>query len=139
MENGWHQTDIRVRYKDTDRMGVVYYGNYLTFFEVGRAELMRELGFPYSRMETLGYSLVVIEAAAKYHGNVGYDSLVTVQTAISQLKKATIRFDYKVVSEDEKLLVSGHTLHACVLPNQKPIRIPNEIKNIIETKVLISQ
>lgn len=135
MENGWHRTSIRVRYKDTDRMGVVYYGNYLTFFEVGRAELMRELGFPYSRMEALGYSLVVVEAAAKYHGNVGYDSLVTVQTAVTQLKKATIRFNYKVVSEDEKLLVSGHTLHACVQPNQKPTRIPDEIKRIVEKMV----
>ena len=112
MDSGWHQTEIRVRYKDTDRMGVVYYGNYLTFFEVGRAEFMRQLGFPYSRMETLGYSLVVIETAVKYHSNVGYDSLVTVQTTISQLKKATIRFEYKVISEDEKLIVSGHTLHA---------------------------
>lgn len=135
MENGWHRTSIRVRYKDTDRMGVVYYGNYLTFFEVGRAELMRELGFPYSRMEALGYSLVVVEAAAKYHGNVGYDSLVTVQTAVTQLKKVTIRFNYKVVSEDEKLLVSGHTLHACVQPNQKPTRIPDEIKRIVEKMV----
>lgn len=138
MDSGWHQTEIRVRYKDTDRMGVVYYGNYLTFFEVGRAEFMRQLGFPYSRMETLGYSLVVIETAVKYHSNVGYDSLVTVQTTISQLKKATIRFEYKVISEDEKLIVSGHTLHACILPNQKPTRIPNEIKEIIEAKALIS-
>ena len=96
---------------------------------------MRELGFPYSRMEALGYSLVVVEAAAKYHGNVGYDSLVTVQTAVTQLKKATIRFNYKVVSEDEKLLVSGHTLHACVQPNQKPTRIPDEIKRIVEKMV----
>ena len=51
-ENGWHQTKIRVRYKDTDCMGVVYYGNYLTYFEVGRAELMRKLGFPYSNLES---------------------------------------------------------------------------------------
>jgi acyl-CoA thioester hydrolase len=116
-------------------MGVVYYGNYLTFFEVGRAELMRELGFPYSRMEALGYSLVVVEAAARYHGNVGYDSLVTVQTAVTQLKRATIRFDYKVVSQDDGLLVTGHTLHACVRSNQKPIRIPDEIKGVIEKNV----
>lgn len=116
-------------------MGVVYYGNYLTFFEVGRAELMRELGFPYSRMEALGHSLVVVEAAAKYHANVGYDSLVTVLTAVTQLKRATIRFDYKVISEDERLLVSGYTLHACIQPNQKPSRIPEEIKRIIERKI----
>jgi len=61
-ENDWHETKIRVRYKDTDRMGVVYYGNYLTYFEIGRAELMRDLGFPYSAFESDGYSLVVTEA-----------------------------------------------------------------------------
>jgi acyl-CoA thioester hydrolase len=87
-------------------------------------------------MEALGYSLVVVEAAAKYHSNVGYDSLVTVQTAITRLKRATIRFEYKVVSQDEILLVSGHTLHACVRSNQKPIRIPEEIKRVIEKNVL---
>jgi acyl-CoA thioester hydrolase len=138
VENGWHKTKIRVRYKDTDRMGVVYYGNYLTFFEVGRAELMRTLGFPYSRMETAGYNLVVIEAAAKYHGNVGYDSLVTVHTAITELKRATVRFEYRIMSEEDDLLVSGHTVHACLKPNQKPTRIPYEIKNIMETNVITS-
>ncbi len=138
MDNGWHKTEIRVRYKDTDRMGVVYYGNYLTFFEVGRAELMRTLGFPYSKMETAGYNLVVVEAAAKYHGNVGYDSLVTVHTAITKLKRTTVRFDYKVMSEEDHLLVSGYTVHACLHANQKPTRIPNEIKNIIEMNVIIS-
>ena len=63
--NEWHETQIRIRYKDTDRMGVVYYGNYLTFFEVGRAELMRDLGFSYARAEKDGYSLMVTEANVK--------------------------------------------------------------------------
>ena len=134
-ENNWHETNIRVRYKDTDRMGVVYYGNYLTFFEVGRAELMRDLGFPYSAFEGDGYSLVVTEAQAKYHANVGYDSLVTVKTKISDVRPVRVRFDYEVVDEHCKLLVSGHTVHACVNSNSKPMGIPFELKRIMEQKL----
>ena len=134
-ENNWHETNIRVRYKDTDRMGVVYYGNYLTFFEVGRAELMRDLGFPYSAFEGDGYSLVVTEAKAKYHANVGYDSLVTVKTKISDVRPVRVRFDYEVVDEHCHLLVSGHTVHACVNSNSKPMRIPLELRRIMEQKL----
>ncbi|MFC1863977.1 acyl-CoA thioesterase [Thermodesulfobacteriota bacterium] len=135
-ENGWHSTTTRVRYKDTDRMGVVYYGNYLTFFEVGRAELMREIGFPYSELETKGYNLVVTETAAKYHGNTGYDSLVTIKTAITKLKNVRVRFDYKVMSAEDKLLVSGHTVHGCLNSNLKPSKFPDDIKRIMEKNVL---
>ncbi|MGD2125457.1 MAG: thioesterase family protein [Desulfobacteraceae bacterium] len=137
-EGGWHETKIRVRYKDTDRLGVVYYGNYLTYFEIGRAEFMRELGFPYSKVETDGYSLVVIEAAAKYHDNVGYDELVTVKTAITELRPVRIRFDYRVVSDRGNLLVSGHTVHACTNSNGKPTRIPPGLRRIIEEKLQFS-
>jgi acyl-CoA thioester hydrolase len=125
----WHETKIRVRYKDTDRMGVIYYGNYLTYFEVGRAELMRSLGYPYSRVEKEGYSLVVVEATARYHFNVGYDSVLTVKTAIAEVKGASVRFDYKVVDGGETLLVDGYTLHACLdSASQKLTRLPVEVK-----------
>lgn len=135
-ENGWHNTDIRVRYKDTDRMGVVYYGNYLTYFEVGRSEYMRELGFPYSQMEGKGYTLVVTEANAKYHRNVGYDSLLTVKTAITEVKRVRVRFDYEILSSDNTLLVTGHTVHACLNPDLKPIRIPEELIKRMEERLL---
>ena len=130
--DGWHETRIRVRYKDTDRLGVVYYGNYLTFFEVGRAELMRSLGMPYSKLETEGLSLVVTEAAAKYHGNVGYDALITVKTAVSEARGARVRFEYRVWSEEGSLLVTGYTVHACINPSKKPCRIPSELKALLE-------
>ena len=78
-------------------MGVVYYGNYLEFFEVGRAELMRDLGYPYSRVEKEGHNLVVAEAAAKYHANVGYDALISIKTTIGEVKGASVRFDYRVL------------------------------------------
>ena len=131
-ENDWHETKIRVRYKDTDRMGVVYYGNYLTYFEIGRAELMRDLGFPYSAFESDGYSLVVTEANAKYHSNVGYDTLVTVRTKISDLRLVRVSFKYEIVDEQYGLLVSGYTVHACINSNSKPMRIPLELREIME-------
>jgi len=130
-DSNWHRARIRVRYKDTDRMGVVYYGNYLTFFEVGRAELMRDLGFPYAEIEADGYILVVTEASAKYHANVGYDSEVTVKTKIAKVRNASIRFNYEVVDEEDKLLVSGHTVHACLNSDLKPVRIPPDLKGVI--------
>ena len=132
--DGWHKTNIRVRYKDTDRLGVVYYGNYLTFFEVGRAELMRDLGYPYSRLEAEGFTLVVAEASAKYHGNVGYDALVTVKTTITDLRGARMRFDYQVLSEDGNLLVTGHTVHGCINSNKKLSRIPPGLKAMVDKK-----
>ncbi|MBW1997147.1 MAG: acyl-CoA thioesterase [Deltaproteobacteria bacterium] len=131
---GWHETKIRVRYKDTDRMGVVYYGNYLTYFEVGRTEYMRQLGLPYSYLEGQGYSLVVIEAAAKYHANVGYDSMVTVCTRIADVDGVRVRFQYRVLDEQGKLLVSGHTVHACINENMKPVRLPPQLKQIIQER-----
>ncbi|MFH1487526.1 MAG: thioesterase family protein [Pseudomonadota bacterium] len=127
----WRKTAIRVRYKDTDRMGVVYYGNYLTFFEVGRAEFMRELGFSYSELEKKGYILVVTEAAAKYHGNVGYDALITVMTKIGGSTKVRVRFEYRILDEQGRLLVSGHTAHACLDGNQKIARLPEELAAVL--------
>lgn len=134
-DSNWHRARIRVRYKDTDRMGVVYYGNYLTFFEVGRAELMRDLGFPYAEIEADGYILVVTEASAKYHANVGYDSEVTVKTKIAKVRNASIRFNYEVVDEEDKLLVSGHTVHACLNSDLKPVRIPPDLKGVINRNI----
>jgi acyl-CoA thioester hydrolase len=128
----WHSTDIRVRYKDTDRMGVVYYGNYLTYFEIGRAEYMRYLGFPYSEMEYKGYNLVVVEASAKYHSNVGYDSLLTIKTAITSLTRVKIRFNYELITQADEPVVSGHTLHACINSDKRPSRIPESMANAIK-------
>jgi len=135
LEDGWHETTIRVRYKDTDQLGVVYHGNYLTFFEIGRAEFMRDLGLPYSRLEAEGYSLVVTEASVKYHSNVGYDALLTVKTRIGEQRGARVRFDYEVRSEDKKLLVTGHTVHGCINSAKKPVRIPEEMRTLVERRL----
>ena len=130
--NGWHTTQTRIRYKDTDRMGVVYYGNYLTFFEVGRAEYMRAIGYPYAELESKGSALAVIEASAKYHANVGYDELITVKTSVADVGKVRLRFNYEIFSEDKTLLVTGFTIHACINGDRKPSRIPDLLVNAVK-------
>jgi acyl-CoA thioester hydrolase len=107
----------------------------LTFFEIGRAEFMRDLGLPYSKIEADGYSLVVTEAAAKYHDNVGYDEVVTVRTKVSDLRRVRIRFDYEVVNDGRHLLVSGHTVHACMDSSKKLTRIPPDVREVVEKKL----
>lgn len=134
IENGWHTTQTRVRYKDTDRMGVVYYGNYLTFFEIGRAEYMRALGYPYAELEGKGSVLAVIEASAKYHANVGYDELITVKTSVADIGRVKLRFDYEIYSDDNTLLVTGYTVHACVNIDRKPSRIPKALADAVKAQ-----
>jgi acyl-CoA thioester hydrolase len=127
-----HETKIRIRYKDTDRMGVVYYGNYFTFFEVGRTELMRYLGIPNSALEARGYTLPVVDAAATYRGNVGYDEIITVRTTILRATRVRICFDYEVLDKSGRLLVTGHTVHACLDASMKPARVPEDVRSAID-------
>lgn len=133
-EQGRHETRIRVRYKDTDRMGVVYYGNYFTFFEVARTEFLRDRGYPYADVEADGYTLVVIEASAKYHASARYDVLVSVKTSFKILKNVRVRFDYQVFDEEGRLLVTGHTVHACMNSDHKPTKVPSRLREIAQSQ-----
>jgi acyl-CoA thioester hydrolase len=81
---------IRIAYADTDQMGVVYYGNYLTFFERGRTELLREIGLEYTKIEERGYYLPVIYAECKYVSSAKYDDLITVETSLTDITAASI-------------------------------------------------
>ena len=126
-----HETVARILYKDTDRMGVVYYGNYLTFFEMGRTELMRHIGLANSALEARGYILPVVEAAVAYKGNVGYDEIITIETTISKATRVRVRFDYRVLDEGGRLLVTGHTVHACLNSSLKPARLPDDLLAVI--------
>ena len=96
---------------------------------------MRELGLPYSQMESEGFSLAVIEAVAKYHANVGYDAEVTVKTMLSAPGKARVRFDYRVLDEEGRLLVDGHTIHACIGEQMRPTRLPPHLMKVVQDNV----
>lgn len=123
-----HRHSFRPIYGDTDMMGVVYYGNYLRFFEAGRTEFMRAAGLPYGEVERKGFILPVVEAKIRYRAPAKYDELLTLEVTIERMRLGTVRFVYRLVrDEDSALICTGHTLHACVGPNGKVCRIPADV------------
>jgi acyl-CoA thioester hydrolase len=104
-------TNIRVRYADTDKMGFVYNGKYLEYFEVGRAELMRSYGLPYLTFEKAGYFLPLIEAHVNYHSPAHYDDLIQVQAIYIPEISPKVKFNYNVFV-NETLVADGYTLHS---------------------------
>ncbi len=103
---------FRVRYAETDKMGVVYNSNYLIWFEIGRVELMRDLGYSYHELEADGYMLPVAQASCRFKDSAGYDDEILIRTRIVRLRRSLIQFDYEVYrAEDLKLLATGTTTH----------------------------
>ena len=108
------KTEIRVIYGDTDQMGVVYYGNYLRFFEAARNDFLREKGVRWRDVEsTHSIYLPVVEAKVNYKRPAFYDDMLVVETRLAELGRASLRFEYRVL-RDADLLATGHTVHACV-------------------------
>jgi acyl-CoA thioester hydrolase len=122
---------IRVRYADTDRMGVVYYGNYATYFEVGRSEFMRNKGFPYRELEEKGYCLVVAGMEIKYHNSAVYDDLLSVCTSISDVQSRGVTFNYTVL-RDGTTIVVGKTRHICVTSDRRTTRLPPFLTEVLK-------
>jgi len=117
---------LRVIYGDTDQMGVVYYANYLRWFEAGRAEFLRVKGVSYAAFERdLGLLLPVSEATVSYRSPARYDDLVTVETSLAEVKRVSARFAYRVLCGSD-LLATGSTVHACVDRDGRIRRLPPE-------------
>jgi acyl-CoA thioester hydrolase len=129
-ESGFVDVPVRVRYADTDKMGIVYYGNYPIFFEMGRSEYMREKGFTYREFEDMGYYLVVVGMEVKYYNTAAYDDLLIVKTRISELKSRGLTFHY-IIYCDGNLIVEGKTRHVCLNTNKKPVLIPQHLFNVL--------
>ena len=125
------EVPVRVRYADTDRMGIVYYGTYPQYFEIGRSEFMRENGFTYRRFEEMGYHLVVTGIDIKYYNAATYDDLLSVRTSISDVKSRGLTFHYEIF-KDGVIIVEGHTKHICVDGGRKPVRIPSDVLEIFK-------
>ena len=117
------RTQITVRYAETDMMGIVYHGNYLPWFEVGRTTLLKECGLPYKELEAQGYHLPVIELGVKYTRPALYDDTVTIITRMHEKPTLRIRLDYEV-RRGEELLVTGFTTHAFINKEGLPVRAP---------------
>ncbi len=121
-----NQTQIRVRYGETDQMGVVYHANYASYFEVGRTEWLREYGITYKSMEETGVMLPVISLEIKYKNSAKYDDLLTIKTSIKKLPSARIEFDYELVNESGDLLATGSTdLVFIDMKRNRPMRCPD--------------
>ena len=128
--HGANRTNYRVIYGDTDQMGVVYYANYLAFFERGRCEYMRERGFDYAAFEKSGFGFPVVDVACRYVRPARVDDLITLETAITGASRVTLEFTYRVVRGDD-VLATGHTKHACVNSAGRPARLPATLKTLL--------
>jgi acyl-CoA thioester hydrolase len=128
--NDWHETEIRVRYAETDKMGIVHHSNYLIWFEVGRSEFCRARGFSYLEMEEKEDALMLVaEVYCRYKSPAYYEDLVTIRTNVADIRSRSLRFIYEIFrSSDQTLLVEGETLHVVTDRNKKVRSLPEDYK-----------
>lgn len=119
-----HEIQVRVRYSETDGMGLLYHANYINYFEVGRTELGRQRGFSYREMEASGLFLVVAEIGCKYRRPARYDDLLTVRTTLTRVTHVKLVYHYEVL-RDGQLLAEGHSTLACVDREGRPQPLPD--------------
>ena len=123
------ETQLRVRYAETDRMGVVYYANYLVWFEVARADLLRSMGWNYRDMEETGVLLPVIEAHCDYKAPARYDDEIVIRTEGWMRSPVRMEFAYRVTRKaDGVVSAEGTTMHAAMGPDGRPCRLPDRIR-----------
>lgn len=128
-----HKTSIRVIYADTDAMGVVYHTNYIKWFEVGRCELLRSIGYPYAKLEEAGILLPVAECSCKYKQPAVYDDMLEITARVAEVKGATVIMEYEIRKQETgSLLVTGFTKHAITDPKFKPIRLRDKNRGLYD-------
>jgi acyl-CoA thioester hydrolase len=131
-EDGRMDLDLRVRYVDTDQMGVVHHGNYILWFEVGRTEFCRTRGFSYHDLEQSGYRLMITDLRCRYRKAVTYDEVVTVRTWIKDLKRRMVTFGYQILrKENGEPVAEGETIHICLNREGKPRAIPEAFRSCL--------
>jgi acyl-CoA thioester hydrolase len=130
------QTRIRVRYAETDQMGVVYYANFFIWFEIGRVELLRQLGFQYKEMEIDDdCHIPVVEASCRYKSPARYDDELLLETTVLALRRTVIKFGYRLLRpENEALtvLAEGETTHVTVNRSMRKVRLPQKYVSVLE-------
>ena len=120
-----HKLSFRVRYGETDQMGIVYYGNYAQYLEMGRVEWLRDLGVTYKSMEDGGIQLPVLSLQLKYVKSAKYDDLITVETILRKKPLVKIEFDYKIYNKANDLLVEANTVLAFMdKTKNRPVKCP---------------
>ena len=122
-----HEMTIRVRYAETDRMGLLHHAGYFVYFEMGRTELLRQRGLSYREIEDSGHLLVIVEAGCKFKRPAFYDDLLTLKTSVARVTHVKIVHHYQLL-RDGVLLAEGHTTLACVDREGKPQALPDILK-----------
>jgi len=129
-------TEIRVRYADTDQMKFAYYGKFFEYFEQGRSDLLRQIGMPYPELEQMGYYLPVIEAHARYRKSARYDDLLIVRTVLRDPPQVRVRIEYEVRLRDGEVLAEGYTVHSFLnAESGRPTRAPEEFLRSVAEKM----
>ena len=125
-------TQVRVRYAETDMMGVVYNANYAIYFEVARTEMFRKIGMPYAEMERNGVRLPVVDLHCRYYKSAYYDDLLTLTARVKEMPKVKIVFEYEIRNEAGDLLADGYTTLAFMdIAKQRPIKMPEYVERVI--------
>jgi acyl-CoA thioester hydrolase len=134
------ETTLRVRYAETDQMSVVYHSNYLIWFEVGRVELLRQLGFTYLEMEQEGLNLPVVEVKCRYKHPARYDDEITIRTWLALVKTSLLRFRYDLVRKsDGRLLAEGESVHVVVGRDLKRAHITEKYRSAFHAAAEITE
>lgn len=131
--DGWHETEIRVRYAETDKMGIVHHANYLIWFESGRSEFCRARGFSYKEMEEKDNALMVVaESYCRYKSPAHYDEVLIIRTKVGDVRSRSLRFLYEVIRpEDQVVIAEGETLHVVTDENKKVRSLPEAYKTML--------
>ena len=137
----WHETTIRVRYAETDRMGVVYHANYLVWFEIGRTEFCRARGFAYKEMEENDQAfLVVAESYCRYKAAASYDDLLIIRTHVTELRRRSVRFGYEIIRAADGLIIAeGETGHVVTDPTGRVISMPESYRLALSSPPLAAR
>ena len=126
------ETNVRVRYAETDQMGYVYYGNYAMYYEVARVESLRQLGLTYRELEAMGVMMPVVEHSSRYKAPALYDELLTLRTTIKELPGVRIRFYYEIFNENKKLINEGETQLVFIdMKTNRPCRAPEAMTKLL--------
>ena len=122
-------SELRVRYAETDQMGVVYHANYLAWCEVGRTDLIRELGMPYAQLEEQGFLLAVAQAGLRFHASARYDDRIRVETRVADVRSRSVTFEYRIFNADtDARLVSADTMLVALDRAARPARLPEALR-----------
>ncbi len=129
-----NETTLRVRYAETDAMGIVHHSRYIPWFEVGRVNFLREIGFPYDKIEEMGFLFVITELGARYHLPARFDDIVIVRTWLDKAYSRGMRLEYQIVNETGEILVTGFTKLICTNRQGQPTRLPDNLISLMTSE-----